>query len=158
MVRPRFPHQPCSGRLANTSVSALVLIHTAKTRGILGSHLWLDAGNVRNAAAHRKSWDYDIDRKVVQPHDDSRTPPWHEEYGAVALRDRLMQLVVDSSSLILVLRRAFERDFLSTLAPAFVALATTGDKSRMEEAFKPLEERIRLTAAELTKLGWKPMS
>ena len=25
MVRPRFPHQPCLGRLANTSVSALVL-------------------------------------------------------------------------------------------------------------------------------------
>lgn len=30
MVRPRFPHQPCAGRLANTSAFALVLTLAAQ--------------------------------------------------------------------------------------------------------------------------------
>lgn len=131
------------------------LVRDAKQRGILGPHLWLEAGKMRNAAAHRRSWDYDVIRKIIYLTDDKQTPPWRPQYKAAELGERLHQLVAESHSLTFALSRAFRRDLVAPLGPAFITLATTGEKGPMEVAYRPIEERLERTAVELRKLGWK---
>lgn len=132
------------------------LVRDARKRGILGTHLWLDAGYVRNAAAHRDSWDYDIDQNVVRLSHGKQSSPMRKEYSSAALNEKLLRLIAEASSLRFVLNRAFERDFLATLAPGFVTFASNGEEKQVEAAFKPIEERLERSAAELKKLGWKP--
>jgi hypothetical protein len=141
----RFPRQDTVG----------ALVHLARTRRILPSHVWLEAGAVRNAAAHRGSWDYDVECKVIRISHSGHAPGRRNEYAAAALHARLVQLVAQSGSLLFVLSRAFKRDLLQTLAPAFIAFAATGDKGPAEAAYRPIEERLERTAAELRRLGWK---
>jgi hypothetical protein len=131
------------------------LVRDARKRGILGPHLWFEAGKVRNAAAHRRSWDYDVARKTVYLADDKQTPPWRPKYKAAALSERLHQLVAEGHSLTFALSRAFMRDLVAPLGAAFITLATIGEKGPMEAAYKPIEERLQRTAAELRNLGWE---
>jgi hypothetical protein len=132
------------------------LVREAERRRILGGHLWLDAGNVRNAAAHRGSWDYDVDRKVVQLSLRGRQSHSCLEYGSAALFGKLLDIVAESSSLRFVLNRAYERDLMQVLGPAFIAYATTGKSESLDAAYKPIEERINSTLTALRHLGWKP--
>jgi hypothetical protein len=132
------------------------LVREAQKRRLLGAHLWLDAGNVRNAAAHRGSWDYDVDRKVVQLSLRGRQPHSCLEYGSAALFRKLLDIVAESSSLRFALKRAYARDLMQVLGPAFIAYATTDEKKPLEAAYEPIEERRKSTLAALRYLGWKP--
>src|SRR5579872_7395563 len=125
------------------------LVHEARKRGLLGAHLWLDAGNVRNAAAHRGSWDYDVDRKVVRISHRGKQPQSRPEYGSAALFKKLLDIVAESSSLRFVVNRAYARDLIQALGPAFIAYATTNETEPLEAAYKPIEERLKRTSAAL---------
>lgn len=134
------------------------LVHDARKREVLGKKLWFDAGKVRNAAAHRESWDYDIDKRVVRLRDETRIPPWRATYDAADLLTRLLLAVSDRHALNFVLSRSFERGFVATLGPVFMEFIRSGDKNPLEAAYKPMEARLLRTHAELMRLGWKPLA
>jgi hypothetical protein len=132
------------------------VVNEVKQKALLGTDLWIEAAHIRNAASHRGGWTVDIDKGSVRLHDErpDGSNPWTQEFAIDDLYKRVIEAFAHSQLLETVLGRAFKRDLLRPMQPAFVEFAKSGNESALEPVGKFFAETFQQTWESMLRRGW----